>query len=533
MPPIDLSQLSPKRSKSARPGKTVSKSVSVSQAKISVQLQTGGKKNRRGEAGPQSKSVDIKNNRKQIAREIKLRVQKSHNGIAGEIKRRVELKERESLPGDSVPKSSAYVDLGEQLLTNRSYSSLNSFRGYDLYKEMSPRIEAGEVSCWQCLPEELWLHILLFLELQDLHSFMLTCSDFNRLAHDRSLWNQVSVTKKMLSDDEIVKLGHLHPTRLSIVQCTGVKMNGDTVSNRGLRELFSQCGKDLRHLSTVSCVMPPLSGEAMLHHAVVHCPNIHSLDLSWCNLTNRDVELVAENFVRLRLLCLNGNQAITDIGMSKVFTSLWNQLEQLEIQGCFKLTNTSLQRIGKCINLRNLNIGQCHKLSSSSIMNEVSQLPYLEMCGLKGLKQLKDNCIAEIVKSCSCIQHLVLSQCTALTPKSLIEVSCALPSLRILDVSSCKDCVNDASLCALLANCTKLISLDLSSTHVSNQSLSAISNSCFQLRELRLNFCSVTDVAVRELLAQAKCLEKLFLYGVKGTQVEGLADINPKVSVEN
>lgn len=537
MPPIDLSQLSPRRTRSSRSGrKAVSKSASVNKprASVSVQLQTDSKKEPRFRSSLNSRSVDAQK-RKEIAREIKMRVQKNPAEIASEIKRRVQQKTKEVTSPDVNNNKLVkdYVDLSQHQSTQRSYAALTSFRGYDRYKEMSPRIHRGDMSCWQCLPEELWLMVLSFLPLADLHSFMLTCHDFNRLSHDRSLWNSVTITKKQLSDEEIIKLGYLHPSKLSFLQCTGVKVNGDMVTNWGLRKMFESCGKDLKHLSTASCVMPPLSGEAMLHHAVLHCPAIHSLDLSWCNLTNRDVELVAENFASLLSVYLNGNQAITDVGMGNLFTQISNHVEHLELQGCFKLTNKSLQEIGGCCRLRKLNIGQCHKFSSSHIMHEVSRLSLLEVCNLKGLKQLRDSCIEHIVKSCPNIQQLVISQCTALTPKSLVEISCASSNLSILDVSSCKDCVNDASICALLANCTELLSLDLSSTHASNHSILAISNSCSKLSELRLNFCSVTDTAIKQLLAQSQYLTKISLYGIKGIQVEELAEINPKVSIEN
>ncbi|XP_067930635.1 uncharacterized protein [Watersipora subatra] len=530
VPPIDLSQLSPKKTKSAKlPRRSVSKSNTF-KSKTSSQAQTDFHK-----AQPTSsitpKAGDFKN-RKQIAREIKLRVQKNPTEIAGEIKRRVQKKEREE-PKPEVSTSCDYLKVDQQPLTTRSILALSSFRAYDRYNEMSPRIQSGDVSRWQCLPEEIWLLILSFLPCADLHSFMLTCSDFNRLSHDHSLWREVTLCRKQLSDEEIIKLGFLHPSSLSIVQCTGIKLNGNTVSNRGLRELFHACSQDLKQLSVASCVMPPLSGEAMLHHAAIHCSNVQTLDISWCNLTNRDIELVVNSFTGLRCLSCNGNQSITDVAVNKLCVNLGSQLEKLELQGCFKLTNQSLQVIGSCINLQTLNIGQCHKFSSSRISTEVSRLVNLESCNLKGLKQVKDTSIAAIAKSCPRLRQFVLAQCTALSPKSLIEISCSLPSLSTLDVSSCKDCVNDASINAMLANCSLLISLDVSSTPITNQSVAAIAATCKCIQELKLNFCSITESIVKELLLQSKSISKLSLYGVKNIQLDELSDINSAVEVEH
>lgn len=535
VPPIDLSQLSPRTSKTRKPSRSSSSNpVSNSKTKRSGTLpQTGNGSD--SHVTLKSKSLDAKTQKtRQIAREIKLIVHKNPNEIASEIKRRVQQKEsKEDTLVGLESHADAYVKLGHHRLSERSHAALNSFRGYDQYNAMSPRINSGQVSMWECLPEEVWLHILYFLPLNDLHSFMLTCHDFNRISHDRSLWRTVILTKKQLADDEIVKLGHLRPIRLSIIQCTGVKLNGDLVSNKGLREMFSACGPELVHLSTASCVMPPLSGEAMLHHAIVHCPRIQSLDLSWCNLSDRDVELVAENLPKVKELLLSGNQTITDNSMIKICERLANQLTQLEVQGCFKLTNRSLSEIGRCTFLEILNIAQCHKLSSSVIMTKVSRLSALRVCILKGLKQIKDDSIAQIVKSCPNIHHLVISGCTSLSPKSLIEISCALYALTSLEMSSCKDSVNDASVCALLANCGNLEKLDLSSTHVSNHCMTALASSRTRLTHLKLNFCSITDAGVKELLRHSPSLKNMQLYGVKGVQLSELSEINPHVAIDN
>lgn len=465
----------------------------------------------------QSRSLDTTKT-KQIAEEIKMRVNQKSNKA-----------DMVSIIPEQLSKEKLWSN--PALLSARS-SALSSYRGYDKYNIMSPRIQSGELSIWQCLPEELWLIILSSLTVNDLYSFMMTCRDFQRISLDKSLWKTVTITKKQLADAELEKLGQLQPTRLLIVQCSGTKLNGDIVTNRGMTSLFSAIGNNLKQLSVASCVQPPLSGEAMMHHAALHCTNITDLNVSWCNLSDRDVTIIGDSFQHLHSLRLNGNQSLTDESVEVLYTRFQNQLKILEIFGCFKISTNGLFMIGQCERLGTLNIGQCYRLPAVAIQQEVSRLPALTHLNMKGLKQLKDSCVTAIMKHCPRITSLNLSQCSGLTAKSLLEVSCALSDLDILDISSCPSAVTDASVCALLANCRRLLSLDLSSTSVTNRTLNGIATTCTRLQELKLNFCSVSEVGVRALVERVITLTNLQLYGVKGINNETIST-RTELSVEN
>ena len=51
----------------------------------------------------------------------------------------------------------------------------------------SPRIDAGDMSVWLCLPDEIMLFIFSFLTLSDLAKCARTCRQFRRVAADSSL----------------------------------------------------------------------------------------------------------------------------------------------------------------------------------------------------------------------------------------------------------------------------------------------------------------------------------------------------------
>ncbi|KAF6023240.1 hypothetical protein EB796_018454 [Bugula neritina] len=528
VPPIDLNLLSPKQTKSKQ--KSVKSKLSKS---TSTKPKSAAVLNPASTSGlPLKPAPSDTSQTRQIAREIKLRVQKKPKEIAKEIKRRVQQQSRKK----ELFSSQQFQQLpATDQLTSYDSKCFNdiAFQTYDVYNELSPRIQAGDLSIWQCLPEEIWLHILSCLPLPDLHSFMLTCHDFNRISHDRSLWTKINLYKKELSDEELVKIGALKPECLSINQCAGVKLNGLSVSNKGMREMFSSLGKSLNHLSTASCVMSPMTGEVLLHHALLHCPNICYLDISWCNLSDRDIELVAGSLNNITCLLLNGNQMITDSSLLQVLEIMSHQLLQLEVQGCFKLSNSTLSRLASCKQIETLNIGQCHRFSSSHVMQSLCQLPLLKSLNMKSMKQLRDSSLRQIVKRCPKLEQLVISQCSSLTQKSLVEMACGLSDLKTLEVSSCKECVTDVSLSTLLHNCKMLQSLDVSANPITNSSLEVIASTSDHMTDLKLNFCSINEAGIRDLVSSSTHLRKLQIYGIKGVSVEELLKLNPKVVVEN
>lgn len=529
VPKIDLTQLSPKKVKSPRAKKpgavAISKSTNFASTKAKRSLPSNV-----------TQSANLNSSTKQIAEQIKRKVNNNPKQIVKEIKKRVQSnKLSQPSPNQSMESKWKNFYLNTENIiqaVSQNHTNLTSISSYDKYYAMSPRIEAGEVSIWSCLPDELWLHILSYLDRSDLYAFMITSQECNRLAHDRSLWKRLVIHKKQLSDDEILRVGELRPTDLSITQCTGTKLNGDMVTNHGLMTMFRSCGNNLKMLSIASCVMPPLSGEALLHSSVVHCERVTSLDISWCNVTDDAILLISDSFPELVSLCMNGNQSATDVSVKSICHRFTNQLRRLELQGCFKITNDSLEAISQCTLLTVLNLGHCNKLRSSSLATCSRQLQDLENLNLKGLKQIRDSCITTIVKYCRKLERLDISQCTGLTPITLTEISCSLTDLKALDMSLCKGCVNDASLSCLLANCKSIECLDLSSNPITNNSLSHLIANATSLRDLKINFCSVTDSGVRQLLdSLSGHPHTIQLYGVKGINAQDLSLTYPMAKI--
>ena len=56
-----------------------------------------------------------------------------------------------------------------------------------MYFSQTPRIHEGTLSCWQCLPDEILIHIFAYLGQSDLTRCAQVCHQFYRVAMDESL----------------------------------------------------------------------------------------------------------------------------------------------------------------------------------------------------------------------------------------------------------------------------------------------------------------------------------------------------------
>ena len=141
VPPIDLSQLSPQISKHARHKKDFKTRISTD-AKI---------------------QVNSSRRSRQIAQEIKRKVQGSPKEIAKEIKRRVQRNQH----NDKQPQKTTPYEVQSHTRTNTDYLHKDSLiplssRSYEKYSQLSPKVQAGEVSIWSCLPDVITLDFTHF-----------------------------------------------------------------------------------------------------------------------------------------------------------------------------------------------------------------------------------------------------------------------------------------------------------------------------------------------------------------------------------
>merc|ERR1711871_595427 len=86
--------------------------------------------------------------------------------------------------------------------------------------------------------------------------------------------------------------------------------------------------------------------------------------------------------------------------------------------------------------------------------------------------------------------------------------------LRELDISGCRDFLDDDAMAAITQKCTRLESLDVSDCYkLSDESVRHVTNNCEHIRQISLSRCHNITVAAMRSLAAKETLEAINLFG--------------------
>ena len=87
-------------------------------------------------------------------------------------------------------------------------------------------------------------------------------------------------------------------------------------------------------------------------------------------------------------------------------------------------------------------------------------------------------------------------------------------AVRSLDLSGCREYVNDGVLRSVAAHCTDILQLDISECDVSDAGIMAIASGCAALDRLNVSYCAgVTDEAIKTMLQRGAPLSALDCVG--------------------
>ncbi|XP_012555327.2 F-box/LRR-repeat protein 7 isoform X1 [Hydra vulgaris] len=380
-------------------------------------------------------------------------------------------------------------------------------------------------------PDEVILCIMSYLSLSDILNMSCVCKQLYRIGMDDSLWKVIRIKRHCyMTDLTLSKIAKRHPEVLSITQCNGKRLTED-----GLKHLFLVVSDSLKDFSISGCSGGVLNSEAVLLHLASHCKNIEILDISWSNVTNIGITAICLNLPRIVCLLLNGCQGITNDSIVQIAEKYSESLKTLEIFGCFNVSPQTINKlIEKCFHIRKLNLGQCHKVTNNSISLIAKHLKKLQSLDIRGCMQVRDNSLCELIENCHELTSLVVANCPAITDITLYSLSNHSSIIKNLDACGCGK-ITDKGVRSLVKGCTKLQSLDLSSTKVTGRSVISISTFCSNtLQSLRLSFCNaLTDASLYALVSKCQKLRTLHLYGCKTVRNLGkLVDINSKLKIE-
>jgi len=201
---------------------------------------------------------------------------------------------------------------------------------------------------------------------------------------------------------------------------------------------------------------------------------ISVLDFSRTAITDEALSSLAKiPSLRLSEVCLSFCQEISDKGIAAL-CKLQRSLQLLDLTDCQSITDSSLESIcSECGDVRVLRLGKCRRITDLSVCKLKCQ-HHLRQLDLSACYSVTSRGLSlglcSTTSPLTCLTSLNLGCCSSVSDSFVVEMTCCIPGLLDLDVSSCS---------------------------ISNTSLRAISARLTNLRRLRLAWCKeLTDAGL-------------------------------------
>lgn len=187
-------------------------------------------------------------------------------------------------------------------------------------------------------------------------------------------------------------------------------------------------------------------------------------------------------------------------------------LIHLNLQAQYNLNPNTLKTIGKCSNLQDLNLSECHGVTDTVILTIVSGCTGLLYLNLSSTS-ITDNCLRDVGKYCVSLRKLNISNCQKFTDRGLHSLAMGKGGKKLiyLDISKCPQItIQGYYSIAKGFPCLETFKLFLNYT-VSDQAVIQSVQKLTNLTEIDLMKCvDLTDQSIK-YLAECRTLTKISL----------------------
>ncbi|XP_055974486.1 F-box and leucine-rich repeat protein 13 [Sorex fumeus] len=255
-------------------------------------------------------------------------------------------------------------------------------------------------------------------------------------------------------------------------------------TDKGLRylSLGNGCHK-LIYLDLSGCTQISVQGFKNIANS---CSGIKHLTINdMPTLTDNCVKALVENCSQITSVVFTGAPHISDCTFQALSTC---NLRKLRIEGNNRITDESLKSIDKHYpHINHLYMADCREITDGALKS-LSLLRHLTVLNLANCVRLGDVGLRHFLDGPSSlkIRELNLSNCTHLGDASIIKLSECCLNLRYLSLRNCDHLTDTGLQC--IARILSLISVDISGTKVTDESLEAISTHK-KLKEISLSEC--------------------------------------------
>ncbi|KAF4456246.1 F-box LRR-repeat 2 [Fusarium albosuccineum] len=360
---------------------------------------------------------------------------------------------------------------------------------------------------WEKMPHELQIHIFSFFRPKELVQASRVSKSFYKSCFDGQLWTSLDASEfyreipaeslariivaagpfiKDLNLRGCVQVEHYKRTEVIVKACKNL-MNAtlegcQNFQKNTLHSLLRSNEKlvslNLTGLTAVSNTSCKIIAES--------CPQLEVFNISWCGRVDaRGVRAVVEACPRLRDLRAGEVGGFDNVATAEAIFKT-NNLERLVLSGCAELNDDALKIMVQGFEpeidiltdhpivpprkLRHLDLSRCTRLTDAGVRALGHLVPDLEGLQLSGCKLLNDGALEPILASTPRLTHLELEDLENLTNSILSEHLAKAPcaaSLEHLSLSYCEN-LGDTGMLPVMQKCTKLASIDLDNTRVSD-----------------------------------------------------------------
>ena len=250
----------------------------------------------------------------------------------------------------------------------------------------------------------------------------------------------------------------------------------------------------------------------VLHQLYLAGNELDELKIPSACISDDGLLMIGKSCASLRVVDISYCQKVSSEGISLFCRRLGKCfLEELSLDGCFVLSDTSLWQLRKFKNMRNLSLAECSLLSDEGITSTLQNFNLLESLDLSWVHNLGN------------ISLYCLSQ------MSHLEELCVAGCFRIGDAEL-------SLLCSPLARCRSLRTLDLGScSSLTEAGIGGIASSVFArtLRELEVSDTAAGDTCAATLFKTCQQIECLDLSECEHITSALVSTIQEMYSVSN
>jgi F-box/leucine-rich repeat protein 2/20 len=360
-------------------------------------------------------------------------------------------------------------------------------------------------SFWGEMPTEVRMQILRYLEPKEIVRCSRVSRSWHAMCFDGQLWGDLDTSgfyRDITADALINIITSAGPfvKDLNLRGCVQLKeqwnKHGFIEACRNL-ENFSLEGCRIDRTS-IHCfllqnsrlVHVNLSGLAGATNAAMkiigsNCPKVEVLNISWCNnIDNRGLKKVVTGCPKLRDLRAGEVRGWDDVElMVELFKR--NTLEQLVLMNCDSLSDESLAALIEGVDeevdvltdrpivpprrFKHLDLTRCRSITDTGLKTLVDNIPFVEGLQVSKCGGLSDDSLSALLPTLPVLTHLDIEELDGLTNdvlKTLAESPCA-PHLKHLCISYCEN-LGDTGMLPILKACSRLISLEMDNTRISD-----------------------------------------------------------------